>query len=171
MKTEYFPKDSIKSLTAPQVAKNDYQFFHMNLPILCHDIFIAYGKGILLVQRDNEPAKGLLWPIGGRVQRGVSLKDSIAFKVKEECNLEINRIQELGWGRTLFNTDPFGHCNGTDTLNIVFFAKGEGKLKLDNLHSMETIVTLENHKKISKDLHPYVKDFLKKALRKIKQET
>ncbi|MCH8088642.1 MAG: NUDIX hydrolase [Chloroflexi bacterium] len=99
---------------------------HKNLPIVCHDVFIEYNGGILLVVRDNEPAKGKKWCIGGRMKRGIPTEESLKMKAKEECGLELKDLQYLGCGRVYWNSDPFGHGKGADTPTFVYFAKGEG---------------------------------------------
>ena len=81
--------------------------------------------------------------------------------MKKECNLELEKIIELGYARTFCETEPFGHGKGTDTINFMYFAQGKGKLKLDNLHSSPTIIKPEQYtQKFRKKLHPYVKDFM-----------
>ena len=75
----------------------DFREAHKNLIIVCHDVFIKYNNGILLVERNNLPAKNVLWPIGGRVLRGVHTEKSLKQKVKEECNLEINSIEFINY--------------------------------------------------------------------------
>jgi len=165
---EYFPKSRKNALTAPKMPLDDYVLSHRHLVVACHDVFIAYKKGILLVVRDNEPVKGELWPIGGRLERGVRIERSLKVKVKEECGLTIGNIKELGWGRTLFAADPFSHKRGTDTFNLVFFARGRGKLQLNKLHKDPVVITRENYTpKLAKSLAPYVREFLEKALQMI----
>jgi len=165
---EYFPKLKKSILKAPRMPLNDYILSHRHLVITCHDVFIAYQDGILLVLRDNKPAEGILWPIGGRLERGLEIEKSLKIKVKEECGLTISKIKKLGCGRTLFVEDPFKHNHGTDTLNLVFFAEGHGKLKLNNLHKDPVIVTKKNYTpEFSKSLHPYVRDFLEQALKMV----
>lgn len=160
-------KIKLRNLEAGFMDSVEYQSAHEQLIITCHDVFIEYGKGFLLVNRDNFPAKDVLWPIGGRALRGVSFEDSLKEKVKEECGLDIINLQYLGSARTLFKTDPFGHKKGTDTFNAIYYAKGEGILSLDKLHSKSIIVAASNYSKLYKDkLHPYVKDFLEKAMLK-----
>jgi len=155
-----------ESLQAPPLAKEKYAAAHQYLPIACHDVFIEYQEGILLVVRDNAPAKGLLWMMGGRIQRGLPILDSLKQKVKEECGLEIDNIVELGTGRTLFKTDPFRHGKGTDTINLVYFARGKGNLKLDPLHKKPIIVKPADYTSaLRKSLHPYVRDFMDKAMK------
>lgn len=169
---EYGIEDGIKvdlnRLISAPMPKEAYVKAHQYLPIACHDVFIEYQGGILLIVRNNLPAKDILWMIGGRIQRGVPILESLKQKVKEECGLEIDHIIELGTGRTLFNTDPFGHGKGTDTVNWVYFAKGSGRIKLDKFHKKPMIVKPTNYTAaFRKSLHPYVRDFMDKAMRMV----
>lgn len=155
----------ISKLTSPLLPKPNYILAHRYLVIPCHDVFIKYHGGILLVMRKNNPAKGIPWPIGGRIERGMSITDSLKAKVKDECGLELSNIAELGYARTFFSTDPFGHGNGTDTINFVFYAFGSGELKLDISHEKPFVMLPEDYPKMKDDLHPYVADFLKRIFR------
>lgn len=159
-------KVNLQTLAAPLLSKEVYAQAHQYLPIACHDVFIEYKGGILLVVRDNLPAKSILWMIGGRIQRGRPIQESLKKKVEEECGLEIHNIVELGTGRTLFKTDPFGHGKGTDTINWVYFAQGKGNLKLDKLHKKPTIIKPADYTtSFRKSLHPYVLDFMDMAMK------
>lgn len=155
------------SLVAGFMPKDVYQKAHEGLPLLCHDIAIEYNGGILLVVRDNYPAKNVFWPIGGRLERGLSVIDSMKKKVKAECGLELSgNLTFLGWERTYFKTEPFGHGHGTDTVNAKFFAKGKGELKLDKLHEKPTIIKpLDYDVAFRENLDPYVIDFMDDAIR------
>ena len=134
---------------------------HKGIVLACHDVFLEYGGVILLVIRENYPKKGSLWPIGGRIERGFNTERSLAKKVKSECNLNLSNCKLLGVARTQFVTDPFGHGKGTDTLNVIFFARAKGRLKLDDLHVCPTIVKKEVYtKEFRQRLHPYVRDFM-----------
>ncbi len=168
---EYFLEEGkidIKKLEGDFLPKEDYLKAHQKLIIPCHDVFIKINEGILLVKRNNLPAKGILWPIGGRIKRGLLIEDSLRKKVKEECGLQIEKIEEVGCARTLFQTDPFGHGKGTDTLNVVFFAEGKGKVELDALHCDPTIISKKDYTKEFREiLHPYVRDFMDKVIKLI----
>ena len=170
MKEYYFENNkeiNRKELEAEFIDSAEYQNAHKQLIIICHDIFIEYDKGFLLIKRENFPAQDVLWPIGGRALRGISFEDSMKKKAKEECGLEIFNLKYLGGARTLFETEPFGHEKGTDTFNVVYYAQGKGVLSLDKFHSDPVIITYSNYSKKYKDkLHPYVKDFLEKAILK-----
>jgi len=57
-------KVDIKKLISPNMPENDYITAHRSLVIPCHDIFIKYDNGILLVKRKEHPVKDILWPMG-----------------------------------------------------------------------------------------------------------
>ncbi len=157
---------NIKKLKTERIPESEYVIMHQKLPIICHDVFIKYKGGFLLVTREKAPGKGLLWPIGGRVERGTTIENSLKIKAKEECGLRISRIKFIGIGRHFFGTGPFAHNKGTDTPTLVFSAVGRGKLKLNDLHREPIIINREEYKKIKRKIHPYVKDFLEIALKK-----
>lgn len=157
---------NLKRLVAPPMPKEAYIQAHQYLPISCHDVLIEYQGGILLIVRDNFPVKDIYWMVGGRINRGLLILESLKKKVKEECGLEIDDIIKLGAGRTLFTTDPFGHGKGTDTVNWVYFARGKGRIKLDKLHTKPTIIKPADYTpSFRRSLHPYVRDFMDKAMK------
>lgn len=161
--TEEHGNVDITKLQSPKLELKDYQKAHEGLVIACHDVLIEYQKGYLLVMRENAPAKGILWPIGGRIERGIKIEDSLRKKAKEESGLDIEQIQFLGFARTFFQTDPFSHGKGTDTINALFVAKGQGELRLDKMHSTPMIVTKKSYANLKNHLHPYVRDMLETA--------
>jgi len=156
------------NLKSDFMKKEDYIKAHKGTVISCHDVFIFYRGGILLVKRKNFPEKNNLWAIGGRIKRGMDTEESLKQKTLEETGLEIEKIKFLGIGRTLFKTDPFGHGKGTDTLNLVYFAVGKGKLKLNGLHEEPIIVNSKNYKSFR--FNPYIKEFLEKSFRIIERK-
>lgn len=163
------PVDTTR-LTAPRMPLADYFIASRSLVIPCHDVVIQYQDGALLVVRDNQPAKGLLFPIGGRIERGIPIEESLRRKVKEECNLDLSDIAELGYARAYFSTDSFGHGRGSDVINFMFYGKGTGELMLDNLHRDPVIVTPEMYTpEFRQSLHPYVKYMMDKAMVIIKR--
>ena len=159
-----YGKVDINKLKAGLMDEDSYRKAHQGLVIPCHDVFIEYQGGILLVKRLNFPLKGILWPLGGRIKRGVSIEDSLREKVLDEANLEVDDLIELGHARTYFKTDPFCHGKGTDTINFVYFCRGKGSLKLDELHEEPTIVLPGDYKSYRNYLYSYVRDFMDLAI-------
>ncbi|MCL4387237.1 MAG: NUDIX domain-containing protein [Patescibacteria group bacterium] len=161
---EYFSENGDKvdssNLAVINLDIEEYKVAHRNLIIVCHDVFILYKGGILLVKRKNYPDKGIYWPIGGRIKKGITTEESLKQKAMEECNLCLDNITYIGTSRTVFKTDPFGHGRGTDTINLIYTAKGTGDLILNESHSEPIIVTKANYKKIRDSLHPFTQDIL-----------
>jgi ADP-ribose pyrophosphatase YjhB (NUDIX family) len=84
---------------------------------------------ILLLKRLNYPAKGEWWFPGGRVLKNEKISDSIIRKVKEETNLNVEIISQIGVYETIFEKKH--------TVNIYFLLK--------NLNS-EIILNSEHEK-------------------------
>lgn len=164
-------KVDLRKLVAPPLSKEAYAQAHRFLPIACHDVIIEYNGGLLLVVRDNHPAKNIFCVIGGRINRGMPIVESLKKKVQEECGLELENIRELGVLRTFFQTDPFGHKKGTDTFSIFFYARGKGKLKLDHLHKKPVIVTPNNYTpSFRNSLHPYVRNLMDQGMEILREK-
>jgi len=144
---------------------------HKGLVIPCHDVIIQYEGGALLVMRTDFPAKDILWPIGGRVERGMPIEESLQKKVRKESGLELDELVELGYARTYFRTDPWGHGKGTDTINFMFFAQGKGTFQLDKTVAEPTIVLPDHYtSEFRQSLHPYVQDFMDLAMPLIQKD-
>jgi hypothetical protein len=165
--SEYNRKVKLDNLKAPKMSLEEYKLAHKNLVISCHDVLIEYRGGILLVIRNMLPAINTPWPIGGRIERGIPTEESLKMKVKEECNLELYDIKFLGCARQFFETDPFGHGKGTDSMALMYFGKGIGELKLNSLHKNPRIITTKDYTaEFRKKLHPYVRDFMDLVMKK-----
>jgi len=150
----------LNGLKSNRMSLPDYILSHRSLPMPCHDAFIRYQGGILLVTRDNPPHKNELWPFGGRIERGMKTEDSLKTVIKRESGLELEDIALIGCIRIFAGTDPFGHGKGTDCPAFVYSATGKGDLKLDSLHRNPRIITHNAYPKIRSSLHPYVRDFM-----------
>jgi len=144
-----------------------YREFRCIAPRLCHDAFIHYNGGILLVVRDNEPAKGKLWPIGGAMDKFVSEEESLINLVKRESGLDLSDIRYLGKDRMWWKTDPYGGNRGVDDFAFAYFGRGEGEITLDNLHKDPRIVTPKEYGWIRNDLHQYVQTFMDMSIKLI----
>jgi len=68
---------NLNKLNNKFVPLEDYSKAHAHLIIACHDIIIEYQTKIVLLTRDNFPAKDDLWPVGGRIKRGISIIESL----------------------------------------------------------------------------------------------
>lgn len=154
----------LEALRTGFVSDDDYSVSHRTMCFACHDILVRLNGKYLLVNRDNVPAKNVLWPLGGRISRGVDVAESLRDKVRKEAGLELSDLRFLGVARTLFETDPWGHGTGTDTVNLMYVADGEGEMRLDHLHSDPQWISVQEFYSMRESLHPYVVEMFEKAL-------
>ncbi len=148
--------------------ENEYRSANANLVLACHDVFIKYADGILLVKRKTKPAINVWWPLGGRILKGFSNEESLSKRVESECGLKLTNIQEIGCSRVILGTDPFGHGKGVDAIAVVFYAESIGNLNLDQFHFDPQIITPATYtEEFRETLHPYVRDYMDIAIAKL----
>jgi 8-oxo-dGTP diphosphatase len=126
-------------------------------PLLTVDIIIRYQKGIVLIERKNQPY-GWALP-GGFVEVGESLEDTAIREAKEETSLDIKLIEQFH-AYSDPRRDPRFH-----TVTIVFLADGNGIVrgkddaKKADIFSEETLPSemAFDHKEIITDYFDYMK--------------
>ena len=144
----------------------------------CNDALVAYEpkdgeRGIILIRRKAEPAKGYLWPLGGEIARGIPISNSLASRVKIESGLDVDEesIVFLGQSRAMWGKTP--HPNpegknlplGIDDACTLFYCEGRGNLNLDELHESPLIVIPEMYASgLGEKLHEYVKMGMDRAI-------
>jgi len=133
-------------------------------------------RGILLITRKGDPAKGKLFSIGGAVPRHkVGLRDALTVIAKEECNVNLSDFvylggTDFGWGTNPIPEDiVIGYGGeGIRDFTSIFYAKGDGELRFTDLDNEPLIVTPKMWRDMSDDrlnsLHPHVLLNLPKAL-------
>lgn len=104
------------------IEKSTYQNAVHQLPIACVDIFLYNSKldAYLLVFRKNAPAKDTWWIPGGRLYKGESFFEAAIRKCREEINVKVRPIKQLGTYSTLF-PDSEWECQ-THTINTIVLA-------------------------------------------------
>ncbi|MEK6951971.1 MAG: NUDIX domain-containing protein [Nanoarchaeota archaeon] len=102
-----------------RVSADVFKEHHQLFPHFCVDGFLMLPNGVLLVKRRENPARGLWWPIGGKVPRELGSDDAIKKIAKRESGLDVEIVSRLGWDDTFFDDSPewMGHDKGTDTRN------------------------------------------------------
>lgn len=159
----------LSQLRAKRIPHEIYSKAHQGMVIACQDIILEHNGGALLIVRKKLPFRGILWPLGGRMKRGMPEEESLRRIVKEESGLDIENIRELDNARLTSDQDPFGHGKGTDTKTTMYFARGRGELKLDENHEKPTIVKPEDYTpEFRAGLHPYVRNFMDRVIPLIK---
>ncbi len=149
----------MKEDISKKIPEEIYEQILENIPICCVDVIIHDNKRVLLVQRDEEPAKDEWWVIGGRILKGERFEDAVKRKIKEEVGLNGEIEKRIGTYELIFDKGNSNDARkGTHAVAVVYLAKlfEERKIELDE--------TSRNYKwigEIEESLHPYLKKVLK----------
>lgn len=129
------------------------------MPLCCLDLVVKKKNTFLLVKRRDYPAKNCWWFPGGRILFGEKFKQAIRRKLKEELRIEnFKNIKFLGIGETFFKKGYFG--NSIFSVNNVFLVE-ISKEESTKIEPDKTILNYKWFRKIPKNIHPYLKKFLK----------
>lgn len=141
------------------IPTDTYRTILENMPIACVDIaIVAYGA-ILLVQREDAPAKGMWWIPGGRVFKGEMLRDAAIRKARDEVGIECRVGPIIHTAETIFEDGPLGIAvHSINACFLMYPAARDFEIQLDSHHTKYKWVD-----QIDADLHPYVRDCLKQA--------
>ena len=103
------------------------------MPIACVDLMATNPEGdVLLVKRNNTPARDQWWFPGGRIFYQEARQDAVRRKLAEECNLTPDTIEELGThSLQLERDDGTGIVHSITTVYRVRVAASQG-LRLDS---------------------------------------
>ncbi len=94
---------------------------HPRNPVPTVDIIIAYGDGVVMVERRNEP-HGWALP-GGFIDYGESAEEAAVREAREETGLALEDLEQFRV-YSAPDRDPRMH-----TLTVVFTAAGTGTLR------------------------------------------
>ena len=142
----------------------EYREILEKLAIPCVDVVIENELGeILMIKRDNEPAKNQWWFPGGRIFKRETIKDAAIRKIQEEVGLEISDVAIVGAYETIFDEGPFGIETGTHSVNVL--VKGSVK-SFDNLKTNGDHSEAKFFKEVDENWHSYLKEGIADARKK-----
>ncbi|KIM09171.1 MAG: GDP-mannose mannosyl hydrolase [Sulfurovum sp. PC08-66] len=134
-----------------------------NAPLVSIDFIVEYDGRYLLGRRNNAPAKGYWFTLGGRIFKNESIKQAIMRLAHKELGLDVSNcnISFLGVFEHFYNESFVGEEISTHYVVLAY--------KL-SIHQTEELPTDEHHAYhyFSKqellddsDVHPYVKDYFR----------
>ncbi|QLG48910.1 NUDIX domain-containing protein [Natrinema halophilum] len=139
------------------VPDNTFCTFLETMPQVCVEVVVSTDQGILLVKRAIEPAKGeWFWP-GSRLYKGESLREAGHRVAREELQLEIDIIEQLGVHEHFWDTSDATGAPSRHTVNIVFLVRPQypnKEIDLDDQHSDARFVT-----EATDSYHDYVREY------------
>jgi len=122
-----------------------------SIPIACVDIAIIARGSVLLVKRNDPPAKGEWWFPGGRVFKGETMRQTAKRKALEEVGIECHVGPIIHTAETIFPDGPNGIPVHSINSCFMLYPVGDFTVKLDSHHDE---YEWANH--IYEGLHPYV---------------
>jgi len=125
--------------------------FRESMPIASVDLLIVNKGKLLLMLRNNEPAKDMWFTPGGRIRYGETLEQAVERKLKEETGLSAIKIERKGAMSHLW---PQTHC----VSNFFRIDAANDNVKMNNEHRECRWIS-----KIPNDLHPYLKQMIRES--------
>jgi len=135
-----------------------YEKIMENMPVFCVDIIISQDKKVLLVKRENEPCKDQWWVPGGRLYKNEKTCDAAIRKAKEETNLDVEIIKQVGFYELMLKEAIPKVKTGTHNPVIVYLLKTKSS---QEIHLDEQSSNYKWINKIEPDMHDYLKKILK----------
>lgn len=133
------------------IPKELYEKITASIPIPGVEAMMINDGALLLMKRNNDPAKGMWWFPGGRIRRGETFEEALKREVTEETHINFEITRLIGVYNRIFP--------GRHDVSIVYLCKATGtKIKLNKEHS-------EYHffRKLPR-LHPYLLEVINDSL-------
>jgi len=123
------------------------------MPVACVNAIVLDNEGrVLVMRRNNKPARGLYWFPGGRIKIGQSLEDALKEQVKEETGLEWSEVELLKVASVSSSVFKTRH---TVEINFLLIKNTDSEIKLNQEHSDFKWVRPKDFDK--EKLDPYLK--------------
>lgn len=95
-------------MASPLIPQDLYNQILANVPIACVDVAVVSNGSVLLVKRNDPPAKGDWWVPGGRVRKGEMRKATARRKALEELGIDCHVGPVVYTAETIFPDGPHG---------------------------------------------------------------
>jgi len=128
-----------------------YDEIKKQMPLSCVDLLVTHNGSLLLMLRNNEPAKDLWFTPGGRIFKGETLEQAVKRVLHEETGLHPTSITQIS---TMSHMWPEVH-----TVTTIYRVEVDtDKVKPDQQHrDYRWINTMED------DLHPYLAEMIENS--------
>jgi len=144
-----------------RIPEDLFEEFLSLLPQVSVELFLETERGVLLVRRMNEPAKGeWFWP-GARLYKGERFTEAVGRLAQDELKLDVNISGILGTYEHFWEVGALEGVDSTHTINVVHRAKPAdpiSDIKLNEQHDAMNFVT-----EPGPQFHKYVNEYLRDA--------
>ena len=123
------------------IPEETYKIILNNSVNVCVDVCLRYNNRYLLIKRNEEPMKGVYWPIGGRVFKGERAEDAARRKIKEEIGIDFtDELRPIGFYEDTYDVSSFGQMSYS-TISTVWF----GYLSEDQVEAIQLDRTSDSY--------------------------
>ncbi|WP_132057813.1 NUDIX domain-containing protein [Halorussus amylolyticus] len=138
------------------ISDDDWATIVRHVPIVSVDLVVKCDAGIVLGERQNEPAKGEWFVPGGRVQKHETLREAVYRVAEEELGIEVDIVERLGAYEHFYETADVSEAGGKHYLANGFVVEATTRpSETDAQHS-----ELRAFEELPTDLHEYTRDYL-----------
>jgi len=137
------------------IEKKEFINFLEKMPLACIDLVLAHEGKVLLIKRNQHPAKGKWWTPGGRIFKNEKAEDAVKRKALEETGIKVKIKKSLGFYQFFSDMGYFEEVeSGAHCVTCAFLVVPEGEIKI-NLN--KTIQEFKWISEVGEDLDPIVK--------------
>ena len=118
----------MKNKIKQRFTEKEFINIYEQVPRLCVDLLVQTKDGILLTKRAISPCKGYWHFPGGTVYLKETLNKAVKRVAKEELNLDVKVIKDIGWMEFIHNYKQKGQRH---MVSIAFLVKAKDLTKLE----------------------------------------
>ena len=128
-----------------------YNEIKNKMPLPCVDLLVTHKDKLLLMLRNNEPAKDLWFTPGGRIFKNETLEEAVKRILYEETGLHPISITQIS---TMSHIWPEAH-----TVTTIYRVEVDtDRVKPDEQHRDYRWIN-----RMEEELHPYIKEMIETA--------
>ena len=139
------------------IPESEYRTIAEYVPIVSVDLLVFHSGGLLLLRRENEPAKGEWFVPGGTVLKRETLRQAVHRVANEELGVDVLIDDELGVYEHFYDATETAGVSTKQYLATAFLVTPvSDQFTTDDQHSEITVMS-----KPFPDLHNYVERYIR----------
>jgi len=128
-----------------------------HVPIVSVDLVVLAGDGVVLGQRENEPASGEWFVPGGRVQKFEALEDAVHRVAETELGVGVEIVERLGAYEHFYERADVPDVDGKHYVANGFVVETDSS----DIHADDQHGDVRVFEELPDSLHEYVAAYLR----------
>jgi colanic acid biosynthesis protein WcaH len=141
------------------VPAEEWETVVQSVPLVSVDLVVETDEGVVLGERENEPAKGEWFVPGGTVQKHEQLTDAVHRVAGDELGIPVTIERQLGVYEHFYDVADVADAGGKHYVPVGYHVQpaGDAELRPDDQHASLAVFETPF---ADLDLHPYVEAYL-----------